>query len=98
MLQSLNKLHGSSLDFLQYVHFLPLLGKPGLDKATDSQGWVEGRNPLFLPAGKALPNALEDWPTWETKAEKMIHFYATIRSIISDYQTLDQVKQEFKLF
>lgn len=32
-----NKPHGSSLDFLQYVHFLPILGRPGLDKALQVQ-------------------------------------------------------------
>lgn len=35
-------------------------------------------------------------PIWETKAEKMIYFYVTIKNIISYYQTLDQVNQEFK--
>lgn len=59
-------------------------------------GLSRGKESLSLPAGKALPNALQDWPTCETKAEKRIYFYATIRNIISYHQTLDQVNQEFK--
>ena len=63
MLQSLNRLSGSSLDSLQYVHICLVLGSPELNTVLQvwpHQCWVEGKAPLPRPAGHTLPNAAQE--------------------------------------
>lgn len=93
MFQSLNKLHGSLLDCLQYVHFLTVLGRPGLGKALQVQtlrAEQRKRIPSLYLLGKALPNALQDWPIWQKK------LYISMPSSETLYPTLHQVNQKFK--